>query len=143
MRLAPEFPNVDFSLLEQTFDQALALPAEQREEFLREACGSDTLLLVRLQALLAAHPRPRRTKFRTACRVATRHGYMPTVQAAKAACQFDPLGGRVMKSMAFSALAACLLLSGSTWNLQSPARASVPNFVVQVSQNYLSRTIDR
>jgi eukaryotic-like serine/threonine-protein kinase len=53
--LPPESPNKDFALLEQLFDQALALPLEQRDAFLRERCGGNTLLLERAKSLLAAH----------------------------------------------------------------------------------------
>ena len=53
--MPPESPNKDFALLEQLFDQALALPLEQRDPFLRERCGDNPLLLERAKALLAAH----------------------------------------------------------------------------------------
>jgi len=53
--LALESSNEDFALLEQLFDQALALPVEQREPFLREQCGNDAHLLERLRLLLVAH----------------------------------------------------------------------------------------
>jgi serine/threonine protein kinase len=55
VRLPTDSPNDDFALLEQLFDQALALPADQREAFLRQRCGSNTLLLDRAKALLSAH----------------------------------------------------------------------------------------
>lgn len=53
--MPPELPNEDFSLLEQTFDRALALPADQREQFLRERCEGNADLFQQVQALLAAH----------------------------------------------------------------------------------------
>ncbi len=53
--MPPELPNDNFDVLEQLFDQALALPLEQRDSFLREQCGTSTVLLHRLKALLAAH----------------------------------------------------------------------------------------
>jgi tetratricopeptide (TPR) repeat protein len=48
-------PNEDFSRLEGLFDQALALPAEERDAFLSEACSDDVQTLGRLRALLVAH----------------------------------------------------------------------------------------
>ncbi len=53
--MAPESANKEFALLEQLFDQALALPVEEREAFLRERCGGDAKLEERVKALLAAH----------------------------------------------------------------------------------------
>ena len=55
VQLPPDLPNEDFALLEDLFDQALALPDEQREAFLRERSGRNTILLDRLKALLTAH----------------------------------------------------------------------------------------
>jgi serine/threonine protein kinase/tetratricopeptide (TPR) repeat protein len=53
--LTPESPDEDFAVLEQLFDEVLALPVDQRDAFLRERCGSNTLLVERVKALLAAH----------------------------------------------------------------------------------------
>jgi len=53
--LSLDSPDEDFAVMEQLFDQALAMPLAQRDPFLREQCGINTILLLRLQALLAAH----------------------------------------------------------------------------------------
>jgi serine/threonine protein kinase len=55
VRLPPEPRAEDFSFLELLFDQALALPPEQRSAFLRERCGENASLFEQLKALLAAH----------------------------------------------------------------------------------------
>jgi hypothetical protein len=38
---------------EDLLQSALELPADQQEEFLRQACGGDTALLQKVQSLLA------------------------------------------------------------------------------------------
>lgn len=53
--MTSDSPDEDFSLLEHAFDEALALPVEQRDAFLREACAGDAALLEQVKSLLAAH----------------------------------------------------------------------------------------
>src|SRR5690349_4635493 len=45
------------------FDQALDLPADQREDFLRRACGDDHALASAVRELLAAHERAQAGRF--------------------------------------------------------------------------------
>src|SRR5271170_4888746 len=41
--------------VEDLLQSALELPADQQEEFLRQACGGDTALLQEVRSLLASH----------------------------------------------------------------------------------------
>src|SRR6188508_3274712 len=53
----PPTPPQPPALAEQTFISALSRPPDEREAYVAEACGSDTVLMAEVRGLLAAHER--------------------------------------------------------------------------------------